>query len=738
MAGVLPEVDGYSDLVEIGRGGFARVYRAHQVRFNRAVALKVLNLADPDERTRNRFERECQAMGELSWHPHVVAVYDSGITDDGHLWLAMEHLQRGSLADAVGTSVLDWRSTVAAGIEVCGALGAAHAAGTLHRDLKPENVLVGPFGEARLGDFGIAAVDGGRRTTTGVASFTVAHVAPEVLRGQRQDERTDVYGLASTMHTLLAGKAPFEGDRDDEPVAAVMMRIIDTDPPRLGEPVPGDLADLLIAGLAKEPDERPQSAADLGEALQGVQRAHGLAVTPLRLAADAPTVTPVAVVPPLRPTAPDGDDRATIVGALPDALGADTDLDLDLDPDPAQPADAEPTAAPIAETTNKPLAPEPPVPDPGATVTLATPQVAEVPPTPPPPADASPPPPAPAPAPDTAAPAASGGSEGGRRRRPLIAVAAVIALVVIIGAAFLVLGGDDDGGDAEGTFTTAQIGTSPSAVAVNADAVWMTDSAETLVYKLDPVTGEEITDTGINNAGTAIALTDDGAGWIIGDDTREMIRIDLPTNGDTNQIDIGADMTSISTVGTDIWIAKGSGGDIGELVRFDAIALEATAVIDVGTAPNHVAATDDVVWLASTSDNTVTRVDPDTNTITATIDLDVEPSAIAAVEDAVWVLSTDSRSLTRIDPDTNQVVTVIDLDQDGGAAPNSVAATDGAVWVTDGELDIVYLVDSGSNEVIDDIEVGQEPVAVAATDADAWVANSGDGTLTHIDPAAFG
>ena len=185
----LPEVTGYRDLVEIGRGGFARVYRARQDRFNRAVALKVLDLADPDERTRDRFERECQAMGELSWHPHVVAVYDSGVTESDHLWLAMEYLERGSLADAAlaNGSVLDWGATVTAGIEVCGALGAAHAAGTLHRDLKPENVLVGPFGEARLSDFGIAAVDGGRRTTTGVASFTVAHVAPEVLRGLLQD-----------------------------------------------------------------------------------------------------------------------------------------------------------------------------------------------------------------------------------------------------------------------------------------------------------------------------------------------------------------------------------------------------------------------------------------------------------------------------------------------------------------------------------------------------------------------
>ena len=375
MTASVPEVNGYRDLVEIGRGGFARVYRAHQERFNRAVALKVLDLADPDERTRDRFERECQAMGELSWHPHVVAVYDSGVTESGHLWLAMEYQERGSLADAAlgNGSVLDWAGATTAGIEVCGALGAAHAAGTLHRDLKPENVLVGPFGEARLSDFGIAAVDGGRRTTTGVASFTVAHVAPEVLRGHRQDERTDVYGLASTLHTLLSGRPPFEGE-PNEPVATVMMRVIEAPAPRLGEPVPADLADLLLAGLAKDPDERPQSAAAFGEALQAVQRAHGVAVTPLRLVAAThatPTAPPAPVVPPVLP-APGavGDERATVVVDTDDVLAGEVaPVEAQSEPpsdetitvtSPAAPAAAPPPPSPVPPPAPPPApAPEP-------------------------------------------------------------------------------------------------------------------------------------------------------------------------------------------------------------------------------------------------------------------------------------------------------------------------------------------------------------------------------------------
>ena len=750
MAASVPEVNGYRDLTEIGRGGFARVYRAHQDRFNRAVALKVLNLADPDERTRDRFERECRAMGELSWHPHVVAVYDSGVTEAGHLWLAMEYLERGSLADAAGDAALDWPSVVTAGVEVCGALGAAHAAGTLHRDLKPENVLIGPFGEARLSDFGIAAVDGGRRTTTGVASFTVAHVAPEVLRGHRQDERTDVYGLASTLHTLLAGDTPFAGE-PEEPVATTMMRILEAPAPRLDERIPGGLADLLVAGLAKDPADRPQSAAAFGEALQEVQRTLGLGVTPLRLAAGGPAEPPIAVVdpaptvtptgpPPPAPTpaptptptpapapAPVGDDRATITAAV--GASTDTDETVTATTPPAPPAAAAPTDPPLAEDRPAPAPPSPPT----------GPRPTQTPPAPAPPATstdapsaAGAPPPIDAPPPAEAPPATSG------RGRVLLVVGAVVAVLALIaGAVVLLTGGGDGGGADAGTFETDVITASPSAAAFNDDGLWVTSLSETEVFRLDPTTGTEVTSTGIINHGTAMALTTDGAGWVIADDTRDMVRIDLATNEDTNEIDIGEDMTSVSAVGTDVWIAKGADGDPGELVRFDAIGLEGTAVVDVGTAPNQVSATDDVVWVASTTDNTVTRVDPDTNQVTATIDLDVEPSAIAAVEDAVWVLSTDSASLTRIDPDTNEALSVVDLDQDGGASPVAVAATADAVWAVDGELDEVALVDPATDEVVDRVDVGNEPVAVAAGDSDVWVVNAGDGTLTHIDPAAF-
>ncbi len=280
--GTVPHVDGYSDLVEVAQGGFGVVYRGRQDRFGRIVALKVLTVGNLEDRDRQRFERECLAMGGLSWHPNVVAVYDSGITTDGHPFLAMEFLGAGSLADHLRAGPLSWQEAVAVGVQMAGALDVAHAAGTLHRDLKPENLLIGPYGEVKLGDFGIAAVEGGARTTTGHASFTVDHVAPELLRGERPDERSDLYGLASTLHTLIAGTPPFASGRH-EPIAAQMMRVLQEPPPRLPG-VPGTLADLLLRALAKDPAERPASAEELGRQLQVIQVDGGVAVTDLRLA----------------------------------------------------------------------------------------------------------------------------------------------------------------------------------------------------------------------------------------------------------------------------------------------------------------------------------------------------------------------------------------------------------------------------------------------------------------------
>ncbi len=205
----VPVITGYADLVEIGRGGYAIVYRARQEAMGRTVAVKVLARMDVSGDLLRRFRRECEAMGMLSWHPHIVVVHDAGSTESGSPYLAMEHLPAGSLGDRLrADGALPWTDVLAIGVQLADALEAAHRAGLLHRDVKPENVLLDRFGESKLSDFGIAAVQEATTATQGITG-TIAHTAPEILAGGRASVASDLYSLGSTLHTLLTGRPAF-------------------------------------------------------------------------------------------------------------------------------------------------------------------------------------------------------------------------------------------------------------------------------------------------------------------------------------------------------------------------------------------------------------------------------------------------------------------------------------------------------------------------------------------------
>lgn len=273
----LPEIEGVTDLTEIGRGGFGVVYRGLETEFHRQVAVKVL-MPTLDERTRQRFERERRAMGAVSDHPNIVTVYRGGLTGAQQPFLVMEYLRGGSLADRLRTrGPLDWREAAGIGAKLADALAVSHRAGILHRDVKPGNVFQTESGEPKLGDFGIARLDDGQDSRTGSITASVAHAPPEIVDGQRGDERSDLYSLASTIYALTVGHAPFSGD-PDQGLAALLARVSTEPPPGMGlEPAAAEFERTLLRALSKRPEDRQPSVADFGNELR---RASLAPVTP--------------------------------------------------------------------------------------------------------------------------------------------------------------------------------------------------------------------------------------------------------------------------------------------------------------------------------------------------------------------------------------------------------------------------------------------------------------------------
>ncbi|MDQ6781934.1 MAG: serine/threonine protein kinase, partial [Actinomycetota bacterium] len=271
---------GCEDVVPIGAGGSSLVYRARQRAFDRLIALKVLSMPLTDERARRRFERELALAGRLTGHPNVVTVFASGFFGDGRAYVEMEYCPGGSLADRLAAQgPLPVRDVVGIGVKIAGVLELARLGGIVHRDVKPANVLVTRFGEPALADFGIAIVSGEMTSTT--QALTPVHAAPEVLESRGAGPAADQWSLGSTLHTLLAGRAPF-ATGDDEGLLAGMLRILNDPVPVIPRgDVPETLRSVLARAMAKVPEDRWPGPTELGKALQEVERRQGWPVTTL-------------------------------------------------------------------------------------------------------------------------------------------------------------------------------------------------------------------------------------------------------------------------------------------------------------------------------------------------------------------------------------------------------------------------------------------------------------------------
>ncbi|MBC7670929.1 MAG: protein kinase [Polaromonas sp.] len=254
----------------LGRGGMGIVYRAHDERLNRDVALKVLPphaVAGPS--AAERFLSEARTAGALA-HPNVCTVHEIGETDDGRPYIAMTLYEGETLRERLARGPLPARDAAATARELTRALGAAHARRIVHRDVKPGNVILGHDGVARLLDFGLARFGDACITATGATPGTIAYMSPEQAAGSRLDHRSDLWSLGVVLHEMLAGARPFHAGSDRAVLAAILHG--EAAPLSAAEPpVPPALQRIVARLLRKVPEERyPDAAAveaDLDAAL---------------------------------------------------------------------------------------------------------------------------------------------------------------------------------------------------------------------------------------------------------------------------------------------------------------------------------------------------------------------------------------------------------------------------------------------------------------------------------------
>ena len=253
----------------LGEGGSKIVYLARDTRLEREVAFALIKTDGLDDDGRTRVRREARAMGQLGEHPNVVNIYDIG-EDAGRLFIVSQYVAGGSLEDLLKKAAghrQPLKDSLRIADQICQALVHAHSRGIIHRDLKPGNLFITEDGSLKLGDFGLAlSVERTRLTGAGMMVGTAAYMAPEQALGGEPDPRCDLYALGAILYEMTCGRPPFVGDS----AVAIISQHINTAPiaPSWHTPeIPRDLEAVIIALLAKVPEQRPQSAAEVRERL---------------------------------------------------------------------------------------------------------------------------------------------------------------------------------------------------------------------------------------------------------------------------------------------------------------------------------------------------------------------------------------------------------------------------------------------------------------------------------------
>lgn len=281
----------------LGAGGMGRVFRAHDSRLQRAVAIKVLH---PDQDLR-RFEREARTLAALS-HPNIVPIFDVG--HDGGLDYLVEELVEGeSLRDVLRRGPLTVARFRHLAVQIAEGLAAAHRAGIIHRDLKPENIMVTPEDRARILDFGLATSHraGSDAASTslsqaGAVTGTPAYMSPEQLRGSSLDARSDIFSFGALMYEMTSGRCAFGAEN----TLATLAAVLEANPPaieKLVAGVPPEMAEIIHKCLRKDPDSRYTSIDEVRIAISELGQPTGSAKSDGRQGNTLQAVEPASALP---------------------------------------------------------------------------------------------------------------------------------------------------------------------------------------------------------------------------------------------------------------------------------------------------------------------------------------------------------------------------------------------------------------------------------------------------------
>jgi serine/threonine-protein kinase len=263
---------------KLGAGGMADVYLAEDQELGRRVAIKILNSRHGnDDQFIERFRREAKNAAALN-HPNIVSIYDRGEAEDTY-YIAMEFLDGRTLKELIiGRGAAPINVAIEYARQILSALRFAHRHGIVHRDIKPHNVLVDGEGRVKVTDFGIARAGTSQMTETGSIVGTAQYLSPEQAKGGEVDPRSDLYSLGVVLYELLTGKTPFDGET---PVEIAMKHLSTTPKPpsTLRPDVPRELDMVVMRALAKNPDERYQSADEMEGDLERVARGARVSAT---------------------------------------------------------------------------------------------------------------------------------------------------------------------------------------------------------------------------------------------------------------------------------------------------------------------------------------------------------------------------------------------------------------------------------------------------------------------------